>query len=133
MTGHECIPPSMLGDVEARLRQEQMHDDHVGATGLRGYATRNPVNHQAVSSGIGGGINNNNADVTRSRNLRREGSNLALTNSTNSLNSLSVGPLKPPEEVTVAKKSFKRENLLSDFHLARNQTRPVPFLLLNIS
>jgi len=56
-----------------------------------------------------------------------------LTNSTNSLNSLSVGPLRPPEEVTVAKKSFKRENLLSDFHLARNQTRPVPFHLLNIS
>ena len=75
----------------------------------------------------------NNADVTRSGNLRREGSNLALTNSTNSLNSLSVGPLKPPEEVTVAKKSFNRENLLSDFHLARNQTRPVLFLLLKMS
>ena len=84
-----------------------------------------------MSSGGGGGINN--ADVTRSRNLRREGSNLALTNSTNSLNSLSVGPLKPPEEVTVAKKSFNRENLLSDFHLARNQTRPVLFLLLKMS
>lgn len=99
LTGHEIIPPSMLGDAEARLRQEQMHDDHVGATGLRGYATRNQVNG-------GGGITN--SEVARSNNLRRDNSNLASTNSTNSLNSLSVGPLKPPSEVTVAKKSITK-------------------------
>ena len=58
----------------------------------------------------------NNADVAPSRNLRREeGSNLALTNSTNSLNSLSAGPLKPPEEVTVAKKSINKRKFAFRF------------------
>ncbi len=35
--GHEIIPRTMLGDVEALMIQEQLHDDHVCATGLRGY------------------------------------------------------------------------------------------------
>jgi len=37
LTGHEIIPRTMLGDVEALMIQEQLHDDHVCATGLRGY------------------------------------------------------------------------------------------------
>ena len=35
--GQECIPKTMLGDREALLRQEQLHDDQIMATGLRGY------------------------------------------------------------------------------------------------
>jgi len=35
--GQECIPKTMLGDREALLRQEQLHDEQIMATGLRGY------------------------------------------------------------------------------------------------
>ena len=35
--GHECIPKTMLGDKDALMRQEQLHDDRIMATGLRGY------------------------------------------------------------------------------------------------
>ena len=37
MFGQEFIPRSMLGDQEALKRQEQLHDEKIMATGLRGY------------------------------------------------------------------------------------------------
>lgn len=37
LVGQEFIPRSMLGDQEALKRQEQLHDEKIMATGLRGY------------------------------------------------------------------------------------------------
>lgn len=37
LLGHECIPKTMLGDKDALLLQEQLHDERIMATGLRGY------------------------------------------------------------------------------------------------
>jgi len=37
VVGHEFIPRTMLGDREALMRQEQLHDERIMATGLRGY------------------------------------------------------------------------------------------------
>jgi hypothetical protein len=37
LIGKEIIPRSMLGDPEALRRQEQLHDQRMGTTGLRGY------------------------------------------------------------------------------------------------
>ena len=35
--GQEYIPKTMLGDEDALMRQEQLHDERINATGLRGY------------------------------------------------------------------------------------------------
>ena len=37
LIGHECIPKTMLGDKDALMRQDQLHDERIMATGLRGY------------------------------------------------------------------------------------------------
>mmetsp|Transcript_6298 Transcript_6298/g.15661 ORF Transcript_6298/g.15661 Transcript_6298/m.15661 type:complete len:711 (+) Transcript_6298:212-2344(+) len=46
LVGQELIPRTMLGDREALIRQEQLHDERIMATGLRGY---NRLRNKAAS------------------------------------------------------------------------------------
>ena len=106
LTGHECIPRTMLGDKEAILLQEKMHDDRVMATGLRGYSqtySRNSSEEKQENP-----RENNKSDgnvVDESKADRRTAMAAAKYNSTGNLLSPDS---KPPREITLSKSTTKK-------------------------
>ncbi|KAL7536337.1 hypothetical protein ACHAWF_005438 [Thalassiosira exigua] len=87
--GSEPIPRTMLGDKEALIRQEQLHDDRMMATGLRGYART-----ARVASDIGPGKAELKG-INRRGNFKKEKSH-----STGDLHSSTVS-FGPPKEVII--------------------------------
>ena len=120
ITGCECIPRTMLGDREALLLQEKMHDEQVMATGLRGYSKivkRQETEDFRREIGLS---ESNVLDETDTTDRRRNGMDAIKYNSTSNLLS-SPEPKKPPKEVVVSTKSatpkvfgWKRSSKQSD-------------------
>ena len=106
LTGHECIPRTMLGDKDAIILQEKMHDDRVMATGLRGYSqtySRNSSEEKQLNT-----RENNKSDgnvVDESNTDRRTAITRAKCNSTGNLMSPES---KPPREITLSKNITKK-------------------------
>ena len=96
ITGNECIPRTMLGDKEALKRQETLHDERVGATGLRGYAqakkkTSQCDDNEAETSNSSGRRNANRDSFDKRLEFGRQKSN-----STGNL--LSIAEVRSPFE-----------------------------------
>ena len=78
ITGHECIPRTMLGDREALMIQEKLHDERVMATGLRGYdrlckkTLKVEGNQDKNHDSVGGRIDNQNISDRRQDFTRRK-------------------------------------------------------------
>lgn len=116
LVGHECIPRTMLGDREAIILQDKMHDERVMATGLRGYTKileRKEAEsfRREVMTSEGDVMGDTDAD-------RRNGMGAAQYKSTGDLLS-SPNPKRPPREVVIQKTTpklfgWKRNSKQSD-------------------
>jgi hypothetical protein len=103
LTRHECIPRTMLGDKEALLAQEKLHDDRMMATGLRGYNRINLKKEEYNNSN--GAKENGKNEVTfvngTITNADRRGSMAkAKSNSTGNLSPI-LEPTALPNDVIV--------------------------------
>jgi hypothetical protein len=112
--GHECIPRTMLGDREAILQQDMLHDERVMATGLRGYTKilqrKEAEELREITKSERDVVGDANNDI-------RNGVAAFKHKSTGNLLS-SPNPKKPPREVVIQKTTpkfgWKRSSKQSD-------------------
>ncbi|KAL3801251.1 hypothetical protein HJC23_012651 [Cyclotella cryptica] len=104
LTGHECIPRTMLGDREALMLQEKMHDDRMMTTGLRGYSRINQKKEEYNGNAARGNGKNEVAFADKAKN--RIDRRVCMANSkafsTGNLNQHRESTM-PPREVVVSK------------------------------
>ncbi|KAL7483047.1 hypothetical protein ACHAW6_008701 [Cyclotella cf. meneghiniana] len=120
LTGHECIPRTMLGDKEALILQEKMHDDRMMTTGLRGYSRINQKKEEYDVKSARGNWKNEVAfaEEAKTRIDRRVCMASSKSYSTGNLNPYRQSTM-PPREVVVSKGispnifTWKRNNKIS--------------------
>ncbi|KAL9188499.1 hypothetical protein ACHAXT_006877 [Thalassiosira profunda] len=112
--GYECIPRTMLGDRQAILRQEQLHDDQINATGLRGYDRTRRKTAMSVKAKDGQPSSGTKTD-------RRSAMKKGKSHSTGDLTSSTV-TFDLPKEVVVPRESAT-PNKFSFLRNRRNGTQ----------
>jgi hypothetical protein len=109
LTGHECIPRTMLGDKEAMLLQEKMHDERVMATGLRGYSRAVTNRKESEERNNSREISNSEGNVLDDTKYDRRAGMVGSKNNKSTGNLISSPePHKPPREVLISKGSTSK-------------------------
>ena len=96
--GYELIPGTMLGDREAIMRQEKLHDERVMAKGLRGYERVTKKSESGVT-----GKSSHTSDLNNALD-RRNAMKRVKSHSTGNLAAATV-KCTPPREVTIPRES----------------------------